>query len=57
MVSADATLANELNSFYARFEASNANAGLTNADRRSSSSEAALSPVFSEHGVRRELKG
>ena len=61
MVSADETLANELNSFYARFEASNANAGhanagLTNADRRSSSSEATLNPVFSEHDVRRELK-
>lgn len=60
MGSADATLANELNS-YARFEASNANAGhanagLTNADRRSSTSGAALSPVLSEHDVRRELK-
>ena len=61
MVSAEETLANELNSFYAHFEASNANAGhanagLTNADRRSSSSEATLNPVFSEHDVRRELK-
>ncbi|KAF0029312.1 hypothetical protein F2P81_018417 [Scophthalmus maximus] len=56
MVSAGATLANDLNSFYARFEASNASTGLTNADSRSSTSEAALSPVFSEHDVRRELK-
>lgn len=54
-MSADDTLAYKLNS-YARFEASNANAGLTNADRRSSSSEATLNPVFSEHYVRRELK-
>ena len=50
LVSADETLANELNSFYAHFEASNANAGhansgLTNADR-SSSSEAAINPRF-----------
>ena len=60
LVIADETLANELNS-YARFEASNANAGhanagLTKADRRSSSNEAALNPVICEHHVRRELK-
>ena len=76
MVGADETLANELNSFYVRFKASNANAsnanasnanasnakaghanaGLINTDRRSSTSEAALSPVFSEHDARKELK-
>ena len=60
LVSADETLANELHS-YACFKASNtntghANAGLTNANRKSSSSEATLIPVFSEHDVRRELK-
>ena len=47
LLSVNKTLANVQNSFYARFKASNANAGhtnagLTNADRKSSSSEATL---------------
>ena len=61
LVSVDKTLENKLNSFNPRFEASSANAGhanagLTNADRKSSSNEATLNPVLSEHDVRRELK-
>ena len=53
LVSADETLANELNSFYAHFKASNANAGHANSGlpvRQLST------PVFSEHDIRREMK-
>ena len=66
-VSADAALVNDLNSFYARFEAGGANAN-ANANANAIAGPAdvlgggsviadtAGTPVFTEHDVRRELK-